>query len=224
MRRRLEAIVEREGLVHGMRTIAVRSARKAARTANAGLLGWRDGSLPLGSTVLGARHVHVGSGFDAAQPVWLEAVTEYAGERFEPVIRIGDRFSTSGRLHVSAIGAIAIGEDCLFGSNVYIGDHGHGAYRGSGQSSPEQPPRDRRLTSGGPISIGDRVWLGDNVVVLQGVRIGDGAVVGANSVVTRDVPAGSVAAGSPARILRRYEPSERAWLEARTPQHGRSAS
>jgi maltose O-acetyltransferase len=53
-----------------------------------------------------------------------------------------------------------------------------------------------------PIRIGNDVWIGGGAIVLAGVRIGDGSIVGAGSVVVRDVPAGSVVAGNPARIVR----------------------
>jgi acetyltransferase-like isoleucine patch superfamily enzyme len=54
-----------------------------------------------------------------------------------------------------------------------------------------------------PIAIEDDAWIGCNVVVLRGVRIGAGAIIGAGSIVTRDVPAGSVVAGNPARAISR---------------------
>lgn len=50
--------------------------------------------------------------------------------------------------------------------------------------------------------VGDNVWIGNRAIVLPGVTIGDGAVVGAGSVVTRDVPARTVVAGNPARVVR----------------------
>jgi maltose O-acetyltransferase len=69
-------------------------------------------------------------------------------------------------------------------------------------------PRDARerasgLEYGRPIAIGDDVWLGGGTVVVPGVTIGAGTVVGAGSVVTKDIPAGVVAAGNPCRVLRR---------------------
>ena len=54
------------------------------------------------------------------------------------------------------------------------------------------------FTTKGPVTIGDNVWLGANVVVTSGVTIGRRAVIGANSVVTEDVPAFAIAAGAPA--------------------------
>jgi acetyltransferase-like isoleucine patch superfamily enzyme len=68
--------------------------------------------------------------------------------------------------------------------------------------APDQPIAKQPLTSKGPIIVGDDVWLGYGVIVLSGVKIGEGAVIGAGSVVTKDVPAGAVVAGVPARILR----------------------
>ena len=63
-------------------------------------------------------------------------------------------------------------------------------------------PRRAGWESGAPIVIGDNVWLGGGVIVCPGVTIGDDTVVGAGAVVTRDLPAGVVAVGNPARVLR----------------------
>ena len=68
-----------------------------------------------------------------------------------------------------------------------------------GQNIAEQARDERDIT------IGDDVWLGARVFVGTGVTIGDGCVVSANSVVTRDLPAGAIAAGVPARVVRRRE-------------------
>jgi len=54
----------------------------------------------------------------------------------------------------------------------------------------------------GPVIIGNNVWLGRNVAVMPGVSIGNGSVIGANSVVTKDIPPNSFAAGVPARVVR----------------------
>jgi acetyltransferase-like isoleucine patch superfamily enzyme len=61
---------------------------------------------------------------------------------------------------------------------------------------------DLRTSPNAPVVIEDDVWLGVNVTVLKGVRIGGGSVIGAGSVVATDIPAGVVAAGTPARVLR----------------------
>lgn len=63
-------------------------------------------------------------------------------------------------------------------------------------------PRREGWEAGVPITIGDNVWIGGGAIVLPGVTIGDDAVVGAGSVVTKDVPARTVVAGNPARVIR----------------------
>lgn len=68
--------------------------------------------------------------------------------------------------------------------------------------APELPIAKQPLTTKGPITIEDEVWLGYGSIVLSGVRIGEGAVIGAGSVVTKDVPAGAIAVGVPARVVR----------------------
>ena len=74
-------------------------------------------------------------------------------------------------------------------------------------------PEPRRVgwEYGLPITIGDNVWLGGGTIVCPGVEIGDNTVIGAGSVVTRDLPAGVVAFGSPARVHREIDPSGGAW-------------
>jgi maltose O-acetyltransferase len=70
-------------------------------------------------------------------------------------------------------------------------------------------PRRAGWESGAPIAIGDNVWLGGGAIVCPGVTIGDGTVVGAGAVVTRDLPAGVLAAGVPARVVREIGPEDR---------------
>ncbi|MFA9432510.1 sugar O-acetyltransferase [Egicoccus sp. AB-alg2] len=70
-------------------------------------------------------------------------------------------------------------------------------------------PRRAGWESGQPIILGDNVWLGGGVIVCPGVTIGDDTVVGAGAVVTRDLPAGVVAVGNPARILREIGETDR---------------
>ena len=69
-------------------------------------------------------------------------------------------------------------------------------------------PDNRSATYGRPIVIEDKVWIGINSTILPGVRIGYGAIVGAGSVVTKDVPAMTIVAGNPARIIKKIETSE----------------
>ena len=142
---------------------------------------------------------------------WIEAVSGNNGHTFSPVIRIEQGFCASERLHISAINRIEIGDNCLFGSCVYISDHNHGSYKGEEQSAPSEPPIQRKLVSHGPVVIGSNVWIGDNVVIVGPVRIGNGVVIGANSVVTRDIPDDVMVVGIPAKILKRFNQESGKW-------------
>ena len=84
---------------------------------------------------------------------------------------------------------VQIAPQCAF----YSYDHG---------IAPDALIRNQPLQSKGPIIIEDDAWLGFGVIVLSGVHIGKGAVIGAGAVVTHNVPAGAIAAGSPARIVK----------------------
>lgn len=88
-------------------------------------------------------------------------------------------------------GGVVIGDNCLIGHNVVITTLNHDIL-----------PSRRTDLLPSPVVIGRNVWLGANVTVLPGVTIGDDAVIGAASVVTKDIPSGTVAVGSPARVIR----------------------
>jgi acetyltransferase-like isoleucine patch superfamily enzyme len=95
--------------------------------------------------------------------------------------------------------SVAIGSHCMFANGCFITDASHRF------DDPEKPVPWQGFTTKGPTVIGDNVWCGANVVITTGVTIGERCVIGANSVVTRDVPAHSIAAGAPAKVLRRVE-------------------
>ena len=91
------------------------------------------------------------------------------------------------------VAEVRIGADCQIGPNVQLLTPTH-------PIDPEQ--RRGRGEGGEPIVIEDNVWLGGGVIVLPGITIGRDTVVGAGAVVTKDLPAGVVAVGNPARVLR----------------------
>ena len=120
----------------------------------------------------------------------------------EPQITIGNHCTLRSGCHITASRVICIGDNLLTGTNVLITDNSHG------EATYEQmllPPDSRPVYSKAPVVIGNNVWLGNNVCVMPGVTIGDGAIIGANSVVTHDVPAYSVAVGCPAKVIHTCE-------------------
>ena len=123
------------------------------------------------------------------------------GER----IAIGDGTHVGERAYLWAgdeSGRITIGKHCRLGPEVFVTASDYGLQPDQLIAHQERNERD--------VIIGDDVWLGARVFVGAGVEIGDGCVVSAGSVVARSLPAGSIAVGVPARIVRRREDYARA--------------
>lgn len=110
------------------------------------------------------------------------------------LLSIGDSTFINYGTSISAHERVEIGRGCLIGNYTLIMDNDYHDMR-------------NHLLPGAsaPIVLEDAVWLGARVTVLKGVRIGENSVVGAGSVVTKDIPAGVFAAGSPARVIRELE-------------------
>lgn len=109
-------------------------------------------------------------------------------------IHVGRGFFANYNCTILDVATVTIGENVLFAPNVSIYTAGHPVHPVSRQSGYEY---------GIPVTIGDNVWVGGNVVITPGVTIGDNVVIGAGSVVTKDIPANVVAAGNPCRVIRK---------------------
>ena len=112
-------------------------------------------------------------------------------------IRIGRDCSIGAQSHLSSTNGIEIGDHVLVAGQCYIGGGRYQTVLGAG------PMAEQGLVSKGPVVIGDDVWLGAGVRVLDGVRIGSGAIVGGGAVVTKDVEPDSIVGGVPARVIGR---------------------
>jgi acetyltransferase-like isoleucine patch superfamily enzyme len=134
----------------------------------------------------GTRRVRLGRGLFLYPGLYWE--TQGAG-----TIEIGDGVVLSRGVHLVAFAGVTIGAGSMIGEYTSVRDANH--RHGSGE-----PLRDAGHVAA-PVRIGKRVWIGRGAAILAGVTIGDSAVVAANAVVTRDVPAGAVVGGVPARPL-----------------------
>lgn len=113
-------------------------------------------------------------------------------------IHIGKNFFANTNLVILDGADVSIGDNVFIAPNVGIYTAGHPL---------DAERRNAGLEYAYPIRIGNDVWIGGNVVILPGVSIGDGAVIGAGSVVTRDIPAHTVAVGNPCRVMRSLTPN-----------------
>ena len=144
----------------------------------------------------GERYISIGRESVIGRHVQLTAWDHYGDQRFTPEIILGEGCSIGTGSHITAINRIVIGNHVLTGKYVLITDNAHGA---ANQDVLDISPIKRPLVSKGAVIIGDNVWIGEKASILPGVTIGKGAIIAAGAVVTKDVPAGNIARGVPAK-------------------------
>ena len=152
------------------------------------------------SLVIFGRNIHIGK---YAQIICASdncvRFTSWPSKQADAEIMIGDYCLISPGVRISSAKSIRIGDNCMFAANVTISDSDwHGIYN-----------RIRPFRCTKSVVIENNVWLGERVIVNKGVTIGENSVVGAGSVVTKNIPANSVAAGNPARIIKTINPKHR---------------
>jgi acetyltransferase-like isoleucine patch superfamily enzyme len=151
------------------------------------------------NAIFNEQYVHIGSGTLFGPQITLSAGM-VPGQRMvsDPVISVGDRCLIGKGSGIVGHLEITIGNDVWTGHHVYITDQNHGY-------ADLTLPISRQVMPERPVSIGDGSWLGHGAVVLPGASIGKHVVIGANSVVTGEIPDNCVAAGVPARVIRRLD-------------------
>jgi acetyltransferase-like isoleucine patch superfamily enzyme len=141
---------------------------------------FREGRLEVGAHTLFEPHV------------WITAPGEAR-------VRIGSGSFLNIGVMVAAVELVEIGDHCMFANGCFISDGEHRF------DDPKTPVPWQGFRTKGPTRVGYNVWCGANVVITTGVTVGERSVIGANSVVNRDVPPFSIAAGAPAKVLKRVE-------------------
>jgi len=142
--------------------------------------------------------IFIGDGVVLHEGIWLSVVRAF--DDIEPRLAIGDRTVFGRFCQISCVGRVEIEEDVLASDQVQIGDTFHD-YRDPAVPSTRQP-----MARPQTVRIGRGSLLGLGVVVLPGVTVGERSYVTEGSVVTVDVPAGTVVAGNPARVVGPSEP------------------
>ena len=159
--------------------------------------------------VRGKQYIKIGKGFTTGFNCRIDALNiNNFGEKY--LIEIGENVEINDEVHIGATQKIIIEDNVLIASKVYISDHNHGSYKGDEQDSPMSIPKERKIYSS-PIKIEKNVWIGELCCILQGVTIGEGSIIGAMSVVTKDIPPYTIAVGSPAKLIKRYNFKTKKW-------------
>jgi acetyltransferase-like isoleucine patch superfamily enzyme len=165
------------------------------------------GSLAKGARIVwplriyGARFLHLEAGATLQYGAYV-AVLPKAGDVAE--LRIGAGTMIGNHAHLVCTSRIRFGRDVLVADRVFVADNGH-VY-----ADPTRPILAQGLEQLAEVDVGDGAWIGENVVII-GASVGRNAVIAANSVVTRDIPDRTVAAGAPAVPVRRWCEETSAW-------------
>ncbi|MBO5032238.1 MAG: sugar O-acetyltransferase [Lachnospiraceae bacterium] len=115
-------------------------------------------------------------------------------------IEVGKNFFANYNCTILDVARVVIGDNCMLAPNVAIYTAGH----------PVHPDtRNTMYEYGIEVTIGDNVWIGGNSVICPGVHIGNNCVIGAGSVVTKDIPDWSIAAGNPCKVIRAITEADR---------------
>jgi acetyltransferase-like isoleucine patch superfamily enzyme len=125
----------------------------------------------------------------------------------QPKIDIRNHISIGMNSFISCAHKIILEDWVLIGRNVYISDHGH-EYQ-----DVTKPIKNQSLRKIIEVVIGAETWIGNNAIILPGAIIGKHCVIGANSIVNSAIPDFSVAAGSPAKIIKRYDSASNKWIK-----------
>ena len=203
--RRYGVAVLRFAAANGM--LSPKYARLALRFLRRRMLtvaGWRwhtDGMLFLGPGL----QLQIGRNAEIrfGRFVWLGHGTKIRCH--EGQVEVGAKTVLGQECTISAYQRVRIGEQCVIADRVMLIDFDHNV------ADSEQPIRKQGIYKR-DVVVGSNVWIGYGVQVLRGVTVGDNAIIGSGSVVTRDIPANAVAAGTPARVIRmRPEPERLTW-------------
>lgn len=157
------------------------------------------------------KYISIGDNVDVGAFCRLTVATEFGGHKVKSDngvrLRIGDNVSIGSNSFLSANNNVEIGNNVIMSAYVFVTDHDHGF--GDIEKNLDKQP----LSEGGFVKIGDNVFLGVKSSILKNVTIGKRAVVAANAVVTKDVPAFSIVAGNPARIVKKYDFEKKEWTK-----------
>ena len=159
-----------------------------------------------------ANRIRIGDSVYVARGTWLN-VPEISIEA-PPAIILDNGCKIGRRCMISAKNSVWLEPDVMLGPAVLITDHSHES------ANLDLPIHAQGLTQGGTVRVERNCWLGHGaaIVCTSGeLIVGRNSIIGANCVVTRSVPAFSVVAGNPAKIIRQYDPEQEKWVKGSDP-------
>lgn len=157
------------------------------------------------------KYISIGNNVNIGSFCRITVSTEFGGIKCKSKnkirLKIGDNVDIGNNTFISGNNNIEIGDHVIMAPYVFITDHDHGFYDIK-KNLHAQP-----LTEGGYVKIEDNVFLGVKSTILKNVIIEEHSVVAANSVVTKNIPPFCIAAGNPARIIKKYDFKKKQWVK-----------
>jgi len=157
--------------------------------------------LPL--RISGHKNIYIGNNVIIGCKIWLTVRNE---NNPDAILTISDGCRIGNFNHIYATHSIIIENDVLTADKVYISDNSHN------YDKVDIPIYKQAIIQKNDVTIGEGSWIGENVCII-GAKIGKHCVIGANSVVLNDIPDCCVAAGSPAKIVKKYDKKTNSWIK-----------
>lgn len=155
--------------------------------------------------IIGADYIEIGDYCTFGNNLRLEAISQYGGDVFHPSILIGNNVAINQNFHCTCASRIIIGDGTSITANCGVFDIIHP------YENITINPRDAEIRSN-PIEIGNDCLIGMNSVILPGTQLGNHCVVAANSTVSGVFPGYCVIAGSPAKMVKKYDFENKEWI------------
>ena len=165
-------------------------------------------TLSMPFSVEGARYIAIKKEVFIKPNAWFLALNYSDSDSLDTKLFIGNNTYIGRNAHIVALKNIKIGKNVLMGDNVYIADNFHRF------DKADIPYKDQGVGFKSAVEIGDGTWLGENVCVISS-KIGRQCIVGANSLVIKDIPDYCMVAGSPARIIKKYNHTTQSWVSTK---------
>jgi acetyltransferase-like isoleucine patch superfamily enzyme len=157
--------------------------------------------------IAGASRIRIGQRTRIESGATLYAIQKFAKHRYKGEIIIGNHVYLNRMFNATSASKITIGDYVSCGSNVSIVNFDHG------WMEIDKDINSTPLMVHGEIEIAAQSWIGNNAVILGGVKIGQHCVIGAGSIVTKDIPNYSVAVGNPAKVIKQYDFEHKVWQQ-----------
>ncbi len=155
--------------------------------------------------VEGKKYIQLGRNVFFRNGARIECIDRWLDNKYSPKLIIGENTSFEQDAHITTAGELKIGKNCTFSARTMITTINH-EFDDLGNDILNQGIVIKN------VCIGENCFIGMDVKIFPGVTIGDNVIIGANSIVMSDVPSNSIAVGTPAKVIKKYDFELKKWI------------